>query len=291
MRGLCRPCDTCSMTQLSLRAQGCLVLTLLGTNPAVAADTTRGSTAPRTLGGIHSPTLELHTSRREGAWFLLGIGGDAADFPVVGRCRLPSPAATASFNGKSLVRMRGVYRGGDLAYDRDCMIEFGFPPLSESRGSHTIPIAGALPGPLPASAVTTSRAVIEVREKSVVWSWEIPDLFTPRSVTVKSPSAGSVSRGQEVVLAWSPASDSLGPGSVVELKTQDGAATKTLSAKATKNYLTIVLPRDLPAAFDGPVLLVAEPKAIAGIGKCPVATCSLDMSDRFEATTTITLQH
>jgi hypothetical protein len=141
-------------------------------------------------------------------------------------CKLPAPKAKATLNGAPLERRRGKHALGDLAYDRDCLLEFGVP-------SNAIPRRG-------------SGASLQISDDSASWSLEAPTAFEARSFALVKPSDGVLHRGERVVLRWSPASDQMDVRAIgVELYPATrgpGSGTAIRNLEARGNELSFTLP-------------------------------------------------
>src|SRR5258706_14675163 len=76
------------------------------------------------LAGIPNPSLSLFLPE-PGGNVLVTVLPQEKDVQWKGPCKLPAPNARASLNGVPLTRLRGTHVGDDMAYDRDCIVEFG----------------------------------------------------------------------------------------------------------------------------------------------------------------------
>ncbi len=240
---------------------------------------------PKHLADISRPVLDLQMGQRVGDLFTLVIGSDREQVPTRQGCKLAVPATTATFNGVNLVRIRGIYRGGDLAYDHDCMIEFGFAPLLIDSKQSIGERPSILGGPVPNAALTEGCAVVRLRDETASWTWEIPDAYSARKIAIVSPADGRLVRGKEVVLRWSPESDSLGELSTAELQGHEGLR-QSLPVQAHNRDLRISLPLDLPSTFNGPVVIRIHADLTPSAGHCPVFRCSFALWENTEASTT-----
>jgi hypothetical protein len=237
---------------------------------------TRPSKGIKWLGEVVSPAIGIQMSSVAGSYFRLTI--NVPNAPVDSkrrRCLLPAPRARASLNGIAMTRIRGVYRGGDLTYDRDCLLEFGFgPPVDVKLPAGREPVQ--MGGALPASALTPDRAVVRIEDDSARWTWEIPDAFSQRRLSFESPADGTISRGSKIVLRWSPASDQLGPQVTVEIE-RSATTRQELSAKNETGRIAFTVPSNLPPAFDGPATLRVHAAVSPGTGPCPVSSCQISL--------------
>jgi hypothetical protein len=220
-------------------------------------------------------TLSVNVSRQRLAVFVDPTG--TGDFALGAQREKISTNAMATFNGSPLKRMRGAYANGDLAYDRDTLLEFAFP------GPDTTSFGSELGGPIPARARSGAGATLRIEDAGGVWVLSVPDAFTPRTLTLVSPADGVLHRGGRVVLRWSPSTDALA-GTTIGLRRAAAPLEfeKTDDATIEGDRITVTIPKNLPQGFDGPVELdlmgttFIEPQ----VGPCPVKVCkaSLDLS-------------
>jgi hypothetical protein len=198
-----------------------------------------------------------------------------------------STNAKASFNGRPLKRLTGIYAMGDLTYDRDYLLEFAFPgnSYSDRGGPET-----ELPGPIPAAARSTAAAQVRIEDASATWTLTVPDAFTPRTITLESPVGRELRRGDRVILRWSPASDVL-LGKYLRLRLQppaqpgEGVVIGSDSLSIEGDRLTFTVPHDVPERLTGPLQIQVlgpsefEPKRSA----CPVAECDVSIQSSMDA--------
>jgi hypothetical protein len=209
-----------------------------------------------------------------------------------GRRKL-STSAKASFNGQPLKRLTGIYAMGDLSYDRDRILEFAFPGnFTSDRGGPLIELGG----PIPAPARATAAGTVRIEDGSAIWTLSVPDAFTPRTLTLESPSGPTpkLQRGERVVLRWAPATDVLS-GKDMRLRLQqpgrplDGVIIGSDALTIEGGRLSFTVPSDVPAAFTGPIQLQLlamspfEPKR----STCPVAKCEVEIAFSIDAVSAI----
>jgi hypothetical protein len=152
-----------------------------------------------------------------------------------------------------------------MAYDRDCIVEFGVP-------------AEAL-------LATGPRAVLEVADDSVTWRLEIPQAFAPRSFELVTPVDEIARRGERVTVRWSPSTDRIDRNAVAfELYRADaapGTGAVIREIDVVDDTLSFTLPpRTGAAAWSGPALLrVLGTFGIKpAISACPVHRCSVHVA-------------
>jgi hypothetical protein len=208
-------------------------------------------------------------------------------------CSMPAPKAKATFNGVPLKRLTGMVPG-EAAYNRDCVIEFGFPGgwlAGAPRGKEAVEPGG----PIPAAARSKGPAVLRIEDHSGKWVLEIPDAFTQRALTLESPPGGTIRRGQTVVLRRLPASDvvSITPAAV-RLRSTATSADASLTIKdgveIQGNRITVNVPRDVPRPFDGAVVLELLNEVRPAWGPCPVRKCEVSINHFNTASLTVRLE-
>lgn len=149
-----------------------------------------------------------------------------------GAC-LTIPTLKASVDGVPLVQLHGKVDQNGYKYDRDCDVyEF------------------TLEAPVPPPA---ELSVVEVTDGTVTMRAEIASLFTPRALGVRG---GPYHRGDVVTLAWSPAGDTVAPDGDIGVELTAGESRVFVGKDAVSlvdDQVAFTLPKDLPAAFTGPV--------------------------------------
>jgi hypothetical protein len=236
-------------------------------------DGTRPSKAIKRLADVLSPSMdiEIMSSVVESS---VRLTIEVPNYPVDPkrrRCIPPAPRARASVNGIAMTRIRGAIRSSNYAYDRDCAIEFGFgPPIEVKTGSASEPVQ--MGRALPRSTLASERALVSIEDDSSRWIWEISEAFADRRLSFEMPQNGTLTRGREVRLRWSPASDRLGEQVNVEIE-RSATARQEVPATARGNRISFIVPSDLAAAFDGPVAIRLRATVVPATGACPVSTC------------------
>ncbi len=204
-----------------------------------------------------------------------------------GRCQRPAPKVQARINGQPLARMTGVYAGGDLTYDRDCLLELAFagPIVRETTGGAyggrtPMPAGMQVAGPIPAKARTAGPASIRIDEGETHLALDIPDAFTPRRLTMESPPDGALRAGQPVTLRWQPATDDISKADVALRRVGDGGVgawvtipNKDLSIRGDR--IAFKIPSVLPDHVHGDVeiMFMGTSTVKARFGPCPVDRC------------------
>jgi len=213
------------------------------------------------LAAIPSPYLSLY----------LPTQGDTVGLRILPHarleddCKLLAPDTRATLNGVALERMRGEQHSDDLAYNRDCIVEF--------TGS-----IDAIPKPSP-------RASFRIWDDSASWNFELPTAFAPRSFALVSPNRPNIRRGEKLSLKWSTPSDSLdrrwigfelyragsAPGT--------GTAVQDVAINGADLSLTIPTTSESDKAWNGAGLLrFFGPEGVKPeLKSCPVGSCSVTM--------------
>ena len=78
-------------------------------------------------------------------------------------CHLKMRSLGATLNGAPLKRFTGIYTGGDVTYDRDCLLEYGFPG-GVSSNEPGAPPGMEVGGAIPVAAMTPNVAVIRLED-------------------------------------------------------------------------------------------------------------------------------
>ena len=236
-------------------------------------DSNRPTKAIKRLTDVISPSMDIAIMNSV-AESSLGLTVEVPNYPVDTkrrRCILPAPKTRASVNGIAMTRIRGAIRSSNYAYDRDCAIEFGFgPPIAVKTGSAPEPVQ--MGRALLRSTLASERALVQIEDDRTRWTYEIPEAFADRRLSFEMPQSGTLTRGHEVLLRWSPSSDRLGEHVIVEIE-RNPTARQEVPATAEGNRISFIVPSDLAGAFDGPVAIRLRATVVPATGACPVSTC------------------
>jgi hypothetical protein len=117
--------------------------------------------------------------------------------PAADGCLQWSDAVEASFNGVAVSRIErgGPYPGGDC-YGLQANASYAAPGGQPQPGEHALPEA-------------TRDGVLELREGDTVLRMEVRDLYVPLPGPVWDGTPLQLRAGEEVFVAWSPASADL----------------------------------------------------------------------------------
>ncbi|HEY4395082.1 MAG TPA: hypothetical protein VGP64_13515 [Polyangia bacterium] len=209
--------------------------------------------------------LDVRSERSVGVLMAPAAYDNGTDSAAPGKCVPPAANATATFNGKLLQRLTGVYAGGDLQYDRDCLLELVFPG-----------------GAIPPGARASGRASLEIVEGRTRVALEIPDGLTARSLAFVSPPDGVLHPGESVTLRWQPGTDDITKGAIElrprgsrDIKEGIVIVNKDLSIHGDRIVFTV--PAALPSNLGREVEIRYLGTAFVAprSGPCPVDRCSI----------------
>jgi hypothetical protein len=189
-----------------------------------------GCSLPPQLADFPSPSLRLTLSQAErGVGVRIYPREDGR--PLASPCKLPAPKARATLNGVVLNRLTGTRAGDDMIRDLDCIVAFGAPD-------------GAIGN-------MGNAAVLRVEDQSATWTFEVPDAFTPRTMTLVSPDDRIIRRGKEVVVQWSPSSDRMDGKEIdFELYTTEMEPGKGTAIRAGRHLAKAARVRGTPVPRD-----------------------------------------
>jgi hypothetical protein len=185
-----------------------------------------------------------------------------------GKCVPPAAGAAATFNGKALQRLTGVYTGGDLQYDRDCLLELTFPGDA-----------------IPSDAREPGRASLEIAEGETRVVLQIPDALAARSLAFVSPANGVLHSGEVVTLRWQPGTDDITKGDLAlrpagSRDVEEGIVIRNEDLSIHGDRITFTVPavsapnlgREVEIRYLGTALV--NPR----VGPCPVDRCSVHVT-------------
>jgi hypothetical protein len=234
------------------------------------------------LSELRSSELGVSMSQRPSEGFALRILPKTLPRAGAG-CRLDMRSLRATMNGVPLKRFTGIYAGGDLTYDRDCLLEYGFP------GGVASPEPGAPPGmevggAIPVAATTPDVAVIRLEDSSATWTLTVPDAFTPRRIELVSPRDGVLHEGQAIRVRWHPGTDVPGKDVALLLSRHRPVRVEEVSVSMSHgrpdgDTIEFDVPRDLPPTLIGPATLTPIGIAFVAVAHspCPVDACSVEV--------------
>jgi hypothetical protein len=244
------------------------------------------------LSSLRSPRMHVEISQEGRRELRLMVTSETAAAAPTGRCTRMAPSSSATLNGQLLERLTGPYAGGDLAYDRDCLLEFRFREQS-SGDTQVAPYEGDRPSrpheTKPRVAGSEGLAVLSVEDGQTQWSLTIPEAFTRRRLELLSPEGGRVHRGQPLTLRWSPATDGISEiGTGIVLRSRNHTERSDLLVKqmvVRNNTIQFIIPADLPEDWDGSLAVEFVGTALVhpAIDRCPVTACSISMRFSVEA--------
>jgi hypothetical protein len=193
----------------------------------------------------------------------------------VSKCRLPAARARATFNGRPLARLTGIFADVDNRIDRDCLLELAFPGPTGPGGTK-------LAGAVPESVRARGPAALRIDEGDTHYALEIPDAFSRRALTFVSPADGVVRAGQRVTLRWQPATDDISEAEITLRRT--GSDGEEAFVDIARDALTIrddqiafTIPAQLPPTFRGKIEILGLPALKPRSGPCPVDHCSIKL--------------
>ncbi len=216
------------------------------------------------LAKISNPHLSLYLPTDSGR-VVLSVVSATEPLPDTKKCELVARGARATLNGVPLKRERGQFASDDLAYNRDCSVEFTIPIASVPR--------------------TGDGATLQISDDSVTWTLELPTAFAPRTFTFRDASRQAVKRGSELSLRWSPPSDHLDPTWIaLEIQragSEPGTGFVARDIKIDGAELSFRIPPTTApsSAWSGPAWLrfLGTPGVKPKLGPCPVTSCSVTM--------------
>ena len=226
------------------------------------ADVTVSS--PMRLSEFPMPALRVGVLQAE-RQVTVGINPRQDDVMPRSPCKRPAPTVRATVNGVALKRLTGKRATDDRSYDHDCFVDFAS-------------IAGTL-------GKADGRATLRVEDGSATWTFEMPDAFVARAVTLVSPANGVIRRGQEVVLRWSPASDQMRGADIgFALYGSDRSLEKWIDLGKVNvragGRLGVTIPTTVPRDLNGPVWLQfrGTSNVHPSFGSCPARTCTASVT-------------
>ena len=188
-----------------------------------------------------------------------------SDGTVGPKCQPPAAKAKATFNGQPLERLTGIYAGGDLQYNRDCLLDTTFPGGS-------IPPGARSPGP----------ALVEIVEGETHVALEIPDALATRSLAFVSPADGILHPGESVTLRWQPGTDDITKGALGlhpsgSKNVKEGISILNKDLSIHGDRISFTVPTVLPANLHRDVEIRYLGTAFVNprFGPCPVDRCSV----------------
>jgi hypothetical protein len=235
------------------------------------------STRPA-LADLSSGSLALDMSQAPGGRFWLVVVANDKTMDQTPNCPLPAPKATATLNGVPLARLTG-FIPGEASYNRDCIVEFGFPG-GWLAGTQRTKDAVEPGGDLPAAARSKGPAVLRLQDHSARWVLELPDAFTKRALILEVPADGVLRRGQTAVLKRLPASDQISAApAAVRLRAPTMPPAEALTIRegvaVQGNRVTFTVPPNLPSRFDADVVVEILNDVQPAMVRCPVSECSV----------------
>src|SRR5579859_2286626 len=222
-----------------------------------------GCASQARLSGISRPSLTLFVPE-SGGTAVVRVFPQEKDIEVKGPCKLPAPDARATLNGLSLTRMRGRHVGDDMAYDRDCIVEFAAP-------IDLVPKAGV-------------GASLKISDDSATWTFEVPTAFAARSITLVAPEHGIMRRSERVLVRWSPSSDRIDAAGIAfelyRVDAEPGTGTRIRDIDVRGNEPAFTVPPSVgDPAWKGPAWLrfLGPFHVKPALGACPVSSCSVTL--------------
>jgi len=165
----------------------------------------------------------------------------------------------------ALERMRGEQHSDDLAYNRDCIVEFT--------------------GSIDAIAKPSARASFRIWDDSGSWNFDLPTAFAPRSFALVSPNRPNIRRGEKILLQWSTPTDRLDRRWIGFELYRAGSAPGTGTAAEDVTINGADLSLTFPATSEGDkkwsgpgwLRFLGTPGVKPELLPCPVTSCSVTM--------------
>jgi hypothetical protein len=171
-------------------------------------------------------------------------------------------SGSATFNGQPFTRFTGWYRNGDVAYDRDTVLELGFAD-----------------GGMPPEARSASAAEFRLQDGDNVYSVTVPDAFTPRRMSFISPADGVLHTGQRVQLAWSPPSDGFSANVAIQVLADGEDPLRggiVVHPEFSPGVIAFTMPSSLPGHGTAPTPRPARIQLLGTAGVNPATHCSVE---------------
>ena len=212
--------------------------------------------------------LDVELDARHGDAVVRMVAPDYDSGRLFGRaCVRPAARVKATFNGRPLRRATGIYQGGDLQYNRDCMLELMLPEPA-ARGA--APQSGA--------------AAIAIEEGDTRYRLDVPDALVARQLTLVAPADGVLRPGQPATLSWQPGSDDISHAAIGLRRAGSIAVEETLVIGAKDvsvhgDRIDFTVPARVPAHLHGSIeiLFLGTANVKPKVGPCPVDECHVEV--------------